>query len=435
MSMIDPPDIHYIDRIETVDQSSNDDAASSSYTSANPIKLGDFSKLFAEFLDSPPPQHRYDPGPDFLARSDYDDDYSPAQIVLEPASLSSTPSSYGPELLPPAKRSHTSIVHHDLPCDIKALPSSEQHIDSAYGTTSSPPDLSPSACRHPSSQGRGRRRAGQSDFLTSSSPECPECSPPANTMRHSRSLMNKLPSDVREKLRLKDDRHRALMMNLVPYRMRDASMAGKHPTITSQGIHVFVDMSNIDIGYQKTLKGSQRINANTRLSPVPHLNLQFLTKILVRDRPVVALNVCCSTLPGRSEPRFVQQMRELGYHVDLRERKGVLDGGLTFTGAPDTLRYVEDLVDETLQVRIAESVMEYFRTPGTIVLATGDAKPSPHSDGFFSYVERALKMGWNVEVISWRGNLSQRWIDREWTSQWHDKFRVILLDEFLEALK
>ncbi|PNP55377.1 hypothetical protein THARTR1_04519 [Trichoderma harzianum] len=434
--MIDPPDIHYIDRIETVDQSSNDDAASSS-TSAKPIKLGDFSKLFAEFLDSP--QHRYDPGPVLLERSDYDDDYSPAQAALKPAILSSTPSSYGPGLSPPAKRPHTSIVHHDFPCDIKAISSSEQNTDSIYEISSSPPDLSPSACRHPSSQGcicgRGRRRAGQSDLLTSSSPECSEYSPPANTMHHSRSWMNKLPSNLREKLRLKDDRHRGLMMNLVPFRVRDASMAEKHPTITSQGIHVFVDMSNIDIGYQKTLKGFRRLDENTRLSPVPHLNLQFLTKILVRDRPVVALNVCCSTLPGRSEPRYVQQLRELGYHVDLRERKGVLEGGLTFTGAPDTLRFVEDLVDETLQVRIAESVMEYFRTPGTIVLATGDAKPSPHSDGFFSYVQRALKMGWNVEIVSWRGNLSQRWIDRQWTSQWRDKFRVILLDEFLEVLK
>ncbi|UKZ49502.1 hypothetical protein TrVGV298_003749 [Trichoderma virens] len=224
-------------------------------------------------------------------------------------------------------------------------------------------------------------------------------------------------------------------MNLVPYQVRDASMAEKLPSITSQGVHVFVDMSNIDIGYQRTLKGFRRLDEHTRLSPVPHLNLQFLTKILVRDRPVVALNVCCSTLPGRSEPRYVQQLRDLGYHVDLRERKRILEGGLTFTGAPDTLRFVEDLVDETLQVRIAESVMEYFRTPGTIVLATGDAKPSPHSDGFFSYVERALKMGWNVEVVSWRGNLSLRWIDRQWTAQWHDKFRVILLDEFLDVLK
>ncbi|KAJ4862260.1 hypothetical protein T069G_03214 [Trichoderma breve] len=412
--MIDPPGIHYIDRIETVDQSSNYDAASSSsYTPAKPIKLGDFSKLFVEFLDSP--QHRYDPGPDLLERSDYDDDYSSAQIALKPASLSSTPSSYGPELSLPAKRPSTNIVRHDLPY------------------------LSPPACRHPSSQGcicgRGRRRVGQTDLLTSSSPECLECSPPSNTMHHSRSWMNKLPSNVREKLRLKDDRHRALMMNLVPYRVRDASMAEKHPTITSQGVHVFIDMSNIDIGYQRTLKGFRRLDENTRLSPVPHLNLQFLTKILVRDRPVVALNVCCSTLPGRSEPRYVQQLRELGYHVDLRERKGVIEGGLNFTGASDTLRFVEDLVDETLQVRIAESVMEYFLTPGTIVLATGDAKPSPHSDGFFSYVERALKMGWNVEVVSWRGNLSQRWIDRHWTSQWRDKFRVILLDEFLEVLK
>ncbi|UKZ76032.1 hypothetical protein TrVFT333_003728 [Trichoderma virens FT-333] len=381
--MIDPPDIHYIDRIETVDQSSNDDAASSD-TPAKPIKLGDFSKLFAEFLDSP--QHRYDPDPDPLERSDYDDDYSPARMGLKPASLS-------------------------LDVCISICIISELYL-----------------------------RPGASDgwavrLLDVFFSRMPRMLPPANTVRRSRSWMNRLPSNVREKLRLKEDRHRALMMNLVPYQVRDASMAEKLPSITSQGVHVFVDMSNIDIGYQRTLKGFRRLDEHTRLSPVPHLNLQFLTKILVRDRPVVALNVCCSTLPGRSEPRYVQQLRDLGYHVDLRERKRILEGGLTFTGAPDTLRFVEDLVDETLQVRIAESVMEYFRTPGTIVLATGDAKPSPHSDGFFSYVERALKMGWNVEVVSWRGNLSLRWIDRQWTAQWHDKFRVILLDEFLDVLK
>ncbi|KAH6608844.1 hypothetical protein Trco_002190 [Trichoderma cornu-damae] len=151
-------------------------------------------------------------------------------------------------------------------------------------------------------------------------------------------------------------------MDLIPYRIRDAVMAEKHPSITSQGIHVFVDMSNIDIGYQNTLKGGRSVGENTRFSPLPHLNLQFLTKILVRDRPVVALNVCCSTIPGRSEPRYVQQLREMGYHVDLRERKKV-EGGLPSAKASDNLRYVEDLVDETLQVRIAESVMEYFHKP------------------------------------------------------------------------
>ncbi|KAM0256972.1 hypothetical protein ACHAQJ_004673 [Trichoderma viride] len=222
-------------------------------------------------------------------------------------------------------------------------------------------------------------------------------------------------------------------MDLVPYHVRDAVVAEKYPSIASQGIHVFVDMSNIDIGYQSTLREAQSLGKGTRFSPLPHLNLQLLTKILVRDRPVTALNVCCSTVPGRSEPRYVQQLREMGYHIDLRERKRVHDG-LVSTKASDNLRYVEDLVDETLQVRIAESVMEYFHEPGTIVLATGDAKPSVHSDGFFSYMQRALRMGWNVEVVSWRGSLSLRWTDRQWTSQWCGKFRVIELDEFLDIL-
>lgn len=443
--MIVTPDIQYIERIETVDQSSSNDAAS--YTSAKPIKLGDFSKLFAEFLDSP--QHRKDPSPVSSERSGYNDNYSPEQTALKPARLSSTASNHAPEPSrndtnqachsydAPAKQPHTSTVNHSAPCDIKPIPANEHGTNVHYGIASSSA-LSTPACQYVSCRscicGRGRRMAGQPVFLTTSSPECPECSSLASTVHRSRSWMDKLPSSVREKLRLKEDRHRALMMDLVPYRVRDAAMAEKHSSITSQGVHVFVDMSNIDIGYQSTLKEIRHLKENARLSPLPHLNLQFLTKILVRDRPVVALNVCCSTIPGRSEPRYVQQLRELGYHVDLRERKRVLESGLPSTRASDTLRYVEDLVDETLQVRIAESVMEYFRTPGTIVLATGDAKPSPHSDGFFSCVQRALRMGWNVEVVSWRGNLSLRWIDRQWTSQWHDKFRVIELDDFLEVL-
>ncbi|PON31124.1 hypothetical protein TGAM01_v200544 [Trichoderma gamsii] len=160
--------------------------------------------------------------------------------------------------------------------------------------------------------------------------------------------MDKISSRVSGESLLIEKKHRALMMGLVPYRTRDASMAQNYPDITSQGIHVFVDMSNIDIGYQTTLKESRSIHKSSRLSPMPHLNLELLTKILIRDRPVTALNVCCSTLPGRSEPRYVQQLRELGYHIDLRERKRVNDG-LFSAKAPETLRYVEDLVDETLQ--------------------------------------------------------------------------------------
>lgn len=138
----------------------------------------------------------------------------------------------------------------------------------------------------------------------------------------------------------------------------------------------------------------------------------------------------------------MQDLRDLGYHVDVRERKRVENSGHNFHRSKSSFlcaskavsRYVEDLVDETLQTRIAEAVMEYFQEPGTIVLATGDAKPAQYSDGFFRYVERALRMGWNVELVAWQGSLSSSWKNLEWTSTWGERFRVIELDHFIYDL-
>ncbi|KAH8128092.1 hypothetical protein ACSS6W_005368 [Trichoderma asperelloides] len=443
--MVDTSDIQYIERTKTANQSSNGEATPDA--SDKPIKLGDFSKLFSEFLNPAP--HRNDSASGLSEDSSYNEDESFPRSLISPQA----------SRLPPSASEHASeqsvhdtsrtiraqdasahqpqpnIIRYNLRRDVQSIFANGHSTSVPYEPESSSSSSSFSAAstavEHGASCqtsicGKGHRVVEQSVFLTSSHAEGPECLP--------QSKIDKFASRMGRELSLIEEKHQSLMMGLVPYRVRDAVMAEKHPGITSQGIHVFVDMSNIDIGYQTTLKESRSIHKSSRLSPLPHLNLQLLTKILIRDRPVAALNVCCSTLPGRSEPRYVQQLRELGYHIDLRERKRVNDG-LFSAKTPETLRYVEDLVDETLQVRIAESVMEHFLKPGTIVLATGDAKPSVHSDGFFSYMQRALRMGWNVEVVSWRGSLSLKWTDRQWTSQWNGKFRVIELDEFLEILK
>ncbi|PFH63309.1 hypothetical protein XA68_14961 [Ophiocordyceps unilateralis] len=209
-------------------------------------------------------------------------------------------------------------------------------------------------------------------------------------------------------------------------------------------------MSNINISFQKMIRIRYSIDASARFSPSPPLDLQLLTEILVRKRHVVSLNAGCSVPPGRNEPRYIQELRECGYHVDLRERKRILTGfdkpaqrksGATDSSSSEgkrveagTIRYVEDLVDETLQTRIAESVMKHFEDQGTLVLATGDAQPAKYSDGFLAYAERSLKMGWDVEVVSWKKSLSSHWTNADWTASWGDHFRVIELDGFLEDL-
>ncbi|TQW09563.1 Cystathionine beta-synthase, core [Cordyceps javanica] len=236
--------------------------------------------------------------------------------------------------------------------------------------------------------------------------------------------------------------HRSLTQSLIPYCTADRHLAGKFPVNSLHGVHIFLDMSNIEISFQKALRKRYGIADAARFSPLPRLNLQFLTELLVRGRYSRGLHVGCSILPGRKEPRYVQTLRDLGYQVDVRERKRVEDGGLDIpqskpastVGRKSVSRYVEDLVDETLQTRMAEAVMEYFQEQGTIVLATGDAKPAQYSDGFFRFVERSLRMGWNVELVAWHGSLSSSWKDTDWTATWGEKFRVIELDCFIYDL-
>lgn len=224
-------------------------------------------------------------------------------------------------------------------------------------------------------------------------------------------------------------KHESLMTKLVHQHVTDSTLSKEAPDVASNGIHVFIDMSNIIIGFQKALRARYSLPESARFIPLPQMNLEFFHKLLVRDRQAEWLNVGCSMHPDKQKPHFIEELEDLGYRVDLRSRR---PQNMALEGHGS--RYVEDMVDETLQIRIGESVMQYFDKPGTLVLATGDARPAKYSDGFLAYAQRALKMGWNVEVVSWRSSLSSAW-----SGMWREegvgsRFRVIELDQFLDEL-
>ncbi|KAG5988029.1 hypothetical protein E4U52_006957 [Claviceps spartinae] len=247
-----------------------------------------------------------------------------------------------------------------------------------------------------------------------------------------------------------DQKYEALSVRLMSIRAWDLSIEANNHSVALGGVHVFLDMSNINISFQHALRHRYSIGEHSRFSPLPQLNLHFLTEIFVRKRRTIALNAGCSVLPDRHEPRFIEELRRLGYRVDLRERRliaetkgpySAIGKGRSGGASSDKVaalhpvsHFMEDLVDETLQTRIAESVMEYFEHPGTLVLATGDAQPAKYSDGFFTYAERALRMGWYVEVVSWNLSLSSRWRKSGLAQKWGDRFRLIKLDDFIDEL-
>lgn len=94
---------------------------------------------------------------------------------------------------------------------------------------------------------------------------------------------------------------------------------------------------------------------------------------------------------------------------------------------------VEQGVDEILHLKILESLVDNDE-PSTIVLATGDAAQAEYSQGFMVMVERALRKGWSVELVSWKTNISQMYRKAAFAHTWKDKFRIIELDEYAEEL-
>jgi len=77
---------------------------------------------------------------------------------------------------------------------------------------------------------------------------------------------------------------------------------------------------------------------------------------------------------------------QLGATVETQER-GAIGGG-------------EVAVDQAIQFSMLQRVIDADK-PGTILLLTGDGNGHLDGKGFIAALQRAVKMGWNIEVASW----------------------------------
>ena len=250
---------------------------------------------------------------------------------------------------------------------------------------------------------------------------------------------------IHDTARTQDQAYESLRANLVPFRKMDRHVAKRQPQLTHNGVHVFLDVSNIFLSYLQTLREIYHLPDNARFSPLPKLNFEYLTEILLRGRKAKGKFAGCSYIPGQSVPAYVLELKYLDYEVDVHERQRVEEPILTSTrgsgykqkrasGEAIHVRYVEELVDETLHARIDESCRRRNHKKGTLVIATGDGRPAPQSPGFFAYATWALEMGWNVEVVSWSCSLSGNWSDPAFLQKWGDQFRLISLDSMAKEL-
>lgn len=212
-------------------------------------------------------------------------------------------------------------------------------------------------------------------------------------------------------------------------------------------IHVFVDMSNIMVGFHDAVKLTRDIPVTTRIRRLP-LSFHNFSLILERGRPTAK-----RALVGSDRFAAIDEAEKIGYETNILDRvqkvkyqtprqvkyrrpnatSSADTSGSSETNSKPGERWVEQGVDEILHLKILESLID-TEEPATIVLATGDAAEAEYSGGFMRMVERALQRGWNIELVSFWQITSYAYRKKEFRAKWRARFRLIKLDDYIEEL-
>jgi hypothetical protein len=184
----------------------------------------------------------------------------------------------------------------------------------------------------------------------------------------------------------------------------------------------------------------------------PRKDLSFLTLSMILER---GRDVAKGVVVGSDRFESAQEARNLGYEVNILDRvfkprelarrrhksaSGNSTSGQTSgSESPSTparlvKRMAEQGVDELLHLKMLESIVDND-APSTMVVATGDAAEAEYSPGFLVMIERALKKGWYVELVSFKDNRSGLYTRKGWRERWGEAFRTIELDPFLGFLE
>ncbi|KAH7064802.1 hypothetical protein B0J12DRAFT_560788 [Macrophomina phaseolina] len=358
-----------------------------------------------------------------------------------------------------SKKSEDSAIPFRLPGSDKDKPP-KSHAGSPTKKrdtfrSRSPPkqsNLLPASSRTPSGMNSGYLNAIMSQkplYFQSSSSSAP--------------LQQPKPLTIRDK----DDRNIHFLLTLIRDFGEDKHWLAKpaqlvNHTQAPDGVHVFIDFSNIHIGFQNCVKTMRGLPVQARITR-EDIDFEALVLLMERRRPV-AKRVLVGSLPAI--PAF-ERAKALGYETNIldkvfkarelterqkyfREREARMNGTYrpsssggegsgsgseTNAAAPQKAReaWVEQGVDEILHLKMLESVVDVDE-PSTIVLGTGDAAAAEYSQGFMCMVERALKKGWRVELVSWQAGISSAYKRREFRQKWGDAFRIINLDDYVEDL-
>jgi NYN domain len=230
-------------------------------------------------------------------------------------------------------------------------------------------------------------------------------------------------------------------------------------------IHVFIDLSNIYIGFLSEVKRRLNIPPHGNLTEnLTCFNMEAFLAILHRSRPTQRCFLSGSKSATHDKQGYLfERAEKFGYHVEVLERKSIStakpESSQKQSEAPSALRAAanefqprsapissmkrspdkqlakrkEQGVDESLHTQILMSLVDF--EPSTMVIATGDGAVSSFNTGFADCLERALSKGWKVEVVSWTQNLSKTYRRAPFVDYMKQgKFKIIGLDGWVDFL-
>lgn len=151
--------------------------------------------------------------------------------------------------------------------------------------------------------------------------------------------------------------------------------------------HIFVDNSNIIGG----ARGLAEEKDPTTPWVCIRVDLSNLFDLIEGDY-IPSTRFLAGSLPPDSKPLW-DFARKRGYETALSKRVEHND------------RTKEQGVDETIQHRMADAML-FHEPPQTMILMTGDGQEGQFGTSFVRYVRQALKRDWDVEIWSWKKQLS-----------------------------
>lgn len=403
----------------------------------------------------------------------------------EPGTKPLNPGTSSP--LPKHQRSDTSQLATTTP--VRQVPMTQHSTDERHVSKSSLGVTNSNATLLPSSVEPKIRRAAPSSqrqgFFSDEAARAVEAV--KRSQRHLTNITKPVMTIEPKTVRSGEDRHWALLLKLISDYSEDRKYLVAPMNMTThnnnpEGIHIFVDASNIFIGFNDQLKRSRNIPLSLHVPPV-HLSFDALALLLERRRPVAKRVLAGSTphLPAFEKARAVGyecsilekvfKARELTdrqiYFRDIDQRRGSArakastaghgtvarstnprmlghgndSGSGSCSGSETTAhgpqyapaKMIEQGVDEILHLKILESIVD-AESPSTMVIATGDAAQAEYSEGFMAMAQRALKKGWKVELVSWSRNISSMYMRKQFRDAWGTNFRIVFLDDYAEEL-